>query len=486
MSTTILETLVALGHAAFQRGDLAEADTLFRRAHAGGRADAELLHFLGYIARARDDLADAGNFYAAALARAPTDAQLHNNLAEVRRAQHRDAEALALYRRAAALAPDQAEIHGNLGSLLMALRRPDEALPHLLKALDLRPDLLALRNEAALALSALGRYPETIAQYRAVVAAEPANAGARYLEALALLATGDFERGWRRHEARWYAELGETRRRVFEQPSWLGEDNLAAQTILLHAEQGYGDTLWLARYVARVAAMAGQVMLEVHPALKPLLTGLPGATAVFARGEALPPFDQHCSFMSLPLAFRTTLATVPATVPYLAPPPDRVSLWRERLGPADGRRRIAFAWSGSLGGPWNRDMPLSALLPLLRRADCAWHVAQVDVTDEERTLLAGLPGVTDHSTALRDFADTAALLAETDLTIGVDTALVHLAGALARPVWTLLPLGADYRWLMQRDDSPWYPTMRLFRQPRLHDWPAVAAAAGAALDALPA
>lgn len=486
MSSTILDTLAELGRAAFQRGDLAEADALFRRAHAAGRADAEILHFLGYIARSRDNLADAGNFYAAALARAPTDAQLHNNLAEVRRAQNRDAEALALYRRAVALAPGQAEIHGNLGALLMALHRPDEALPHLLTALALRPELHALRSDAALALSALGRYPETILQYRAAIDAHPANASARYLEALALLATGDFERGWCRHEARWYAELGATRRRVFDQPYWLGEDNLAGQTILLHAEQGFGDTLWLARYVPLVAAMAGQVTLEVHPELKPLLATLHGASGVFARGETLPRFDQHCSFMSLPRAFRTTLDSIPAAVPYLAPPPERLAAWRARAGSASGRRRIAFTWSGSQGGPWNRDMPLSLLLPLLRRPDCDWHVAQADVTDADRRLLAGLPNVTDHSMALHDFADTAALLTAMDLVIGVDTALIHLAGALARPVWTLLPLGADYRWMMQRDDSPWYPTMRLFRQPRLHDWAAVAASVATALDAEPA
>jgi ADP-heptose:LPS heptosyltransferase len=187
--------------------------------------------------------------------------------------------------------------------------------------------------------------------------------------------------------------------------------------------------------------------------------------------------------MSLPRAFRTTLAMIPNHVPYLTVPADRLPLWRDRLGEKT-RRRIAFAWSGSKGGPWNRDMPLSALLPLLQRDDCEWHVAQRDVEDDDRRLLEQAPNVIDHSRTLQDFADTAALVSQMDLVISVDTALVHLAGALAHPVWTLLPLGADYRWLMHRDDSPWYPTMRLFRQPRLKDWPAVVSAVAGALDTL--
>jgi hypothetical protein len=322
-----------------------------------------------------------------------------------------------------------------------------------------------------------------VAHYRAAIRQQPANAEARYLEALALLAIGDFERGWRRHESRWYAELGRVKRRVFDAPYWLGEDNLRGRTILLHAEQGFGDTLQFVRYVPMVAARGASVLLEVQPQLLPLLRDLPGTSAVFAREAALPGFDTHCSLMSLPRAFRTTLADIPAAVPYLQVPADRLRLWRDRLGGRGSRRRIAIAWSGSQGGPWNRDMPLSALLPLMQRADCEFHVAQVEFNDDDPRLLAETPNVTDHSTALEDFADTAALVSQMDLVISVDTALAHLAGALARPVWTLLPLGADYRWMMRRTDSPWYPTMRLFRQAGLRDWAGVVAAVGAALDA---
>jgi len=315
-----------------------------------------------------------------------------------------------------------------------------------------------------------------------VIELQPGNANARYLEALALLALGDFRRGWTRHETRWYSTLGRDRRRSFPQPYWLGDEDLAGRTILLHAEQGMGDTLHFVRYVPDVVRLGGRVLLEVHAELQPLLAGLPDVAGVFARGDDLPPFDLHCSLMSLPRVFRTELATIPAAVPYLPAPEDRVATWRARLGEPDGRLRIALAWTGSANGPWNRDMGLKPLLPLLQRTDCTFHVAQVEISDADRALLATLPQLVDHSAALTDFAETAGLLAQMDLAISVDTALAHLAGALARPVWTLLPLGADYRWMLQRSDSPWYPTMRLFRQPRLNDWAAVVAAVGAALD----
>lgn len=483
--TTITDTLVDLGRSAFQRGDMQEAEVLFRRAHAGGRNDAELLYFLGYLARLRDDLADAGNFYAAALARSPTDPQLHNNLAEVRRAQGRDAEAIALYRRGTRLDPDKAEIHANLGSLLMALHRPEEALPSLNRALELNPSLMPLHSDAAIANCALGRFDGALKHYRAAIEAQPSNANARYLEALALLALGDFARGWRKHETRWYAELGQDRRRVFPQPYWLGEDNLAGRTILLHQEQGFGDSVQYLRYVPMVAARGATVLLDVLPPLKPLLADMPGLAGVFARGEDLPAFHMHASLMSMPRAFRTEVESIPADVPYLQAPAEYVARWGERLGEHRGARRIAFAWSGSAGGAWNRNMDLAFLAPLMQRDDCEFHVGQIGVQEAEREMLAGWPQVTDHSGTIENFADVAAIISLMDIVVSVDTALAHLGGALGKTVWTLLPLGGDYRWMTQRADSPWYPTMRLFRQQRMNDWPGVIADVGRALDLLP-
>lgn len=472
-------TVLDLGRAAFARGDRAEAESHFRAAYLAGQTDVEVQHHLGFLARARDDLDEAAARYEDALEQDPGDAHLHNNLGEVFRAQGRMAEAAALFQRARALAPDQGPIAANLGSLLLAMARPDLALPHLEFAAALAPDNIQVQADRAVCLCSLNRYADSLAIYRTMYRHKPDHNDARYLEALALLALGDFENGWRKHEARWYAHLGQPLRRRMPGPYWLGDDDLAGQTLLVHAEQGHGDTIQYLRYVPMLRERAARVVLEVQPALKALLEGTPD---VFARGEALPGYTAQCSFMSLPRAFRTTADSIPAEVPYLSVPPSALSRWRERLGPGDGRRRVAVAWTGA-SAVWNRSMPLRFLAPLLRRPDCAFHVVQTDMEPGDRDMLRDMPWVNDHSQALDNFADSAAVVALMDLVITVDTALGHLAGALAKPVWTMLPFGAEYRWRTQGATSAWYPTMRLFRQPALSDWPAVINAVQAALDA---
>lgn len=475
------EQLIALGRQAFGQGDRPAAEAHFRAALSAGGDGFELRSYLGYLARERADHEVAAEHYAAALEYAPADAPTHSNLADTRRAQGRVAEAVALLRRAVALAPDGAEIQANLGAVLLSARRPEAALTPLHRAVALNPRLMSARSDLAVALCVLNRYPEALEQYRAAYRLEPANNNARYLEALALLAMGDFTHGWRKHECRWYAELGQAHRLRLEWTSWLGESDIAGRVILLHAEQGLGDTLQFVRYAPMVGALGARVMLLVQAPIAPVLAGMPGIERVMTEGQELPFFDTHCSLMSLPRAFRTEISTIPATVPYVHAPADRVKAWRERLGPGDGRRRIAIAWSGS-PTLWNRSMTLATLAPLLERDDCVFHVAQTDIAERDRATLGELRHLVDHSGALRDFGDTAGLLTQMDLVISVDTALVHLAGALARPVWTMLPFGADYRWMAQGTDSPWYPTMRLFRQSAFDDWPGVLVAIGQALD----
>jgi Flp pilus assembly protein TadD len=471
--------LMQQGRDAFARGDHPAASAAFEAARAAGWDDAELHRFRGYLARTAGDLEAAEACYIAALAHSPADAQLHNNLAEIRQVQGHHAEALALFRRSLALDPALPEVAVNLGSLLMDLRRPDQALPYLQQALALNPALAPVHELAATALAQLNRYPETLAHYRAATRLQPDNHNAAYLDAMALLALGDYAAGWRLHEVRWQAELGRDLRGGHDAPTWLGEAVEPGQIIMLHAEQGFGDTLQFVRYVPLVAARGLRVVLQVQDALVPLLDGLPGTDSVVGRKAAPPPHDLHCSLMSLPYAFR---GTIPADTPYVEPPPARVLRWQQRVRPVEGRRHIAFAWS-SAPAPWNRNMTLQALAPLLARPDCVFHVAQTLIGPEDRALLESLPHVVDHSRELADFADTAALLTLMDQVISIDTALAHLAGALAKPTWTLLPLGADYRWMTEGSSCPWYPTMRLFRQPRLHDWAAVVAAVDRALDA---
>ena len=466
------------GRAAFAQGDHVAAEAHFRDARAAGRDDAELHHHLGFLARARDDLDEAAARYADALEHAPSDAHLHNNLGETRRKQGHLAEAAALFRRGLDFTPDAAPIAANLGSLLVAMQRVDLALPRLEHAAALDPGQMQVHSDIAMCLCSMNRYAESITAYRRVYEIQPSANDARYLESLAILALGDFENGWRKHESRWYAQLGQPLRRVAPGPYWLGDEDLTGRTILVHAEQGHGDTVQYLRYIPLLRRRAARVLLEVQPALKPMLAGTPD---VYARGEDPPPYDTHCSFMSLPRAFRTMPDTIPPEVPYLTAPPESLTKWRDRLGPSDGRRRIGIAWTGA-SAVWNRSIPLPLMEPLFERADCEFHIIQTTMELDDRSTLERLPHLIDHSTGLADFSDTAALVQLMDMVITVDTVLAHLGGALAKPTWTMLPFGAEYRWLTSGATSGWYPTMRLFRQPELYGWPQVVEAINTALN----
>ncbi|MGE0419356.1 MAG: tetratricopeptide repeat protein [Acetobacteraceae bacterium] len=474
-------TLIELGHAAFNRGELDTAETHFRAALAAGESRADVHDFVGYCARQRGAIDEAGDHYAAALELAPADAAICNNLGNIRKEQKRMAEAIALFRRAATLSPDSGEIQANIGVTLVETHRPDLALPYLERALELRPDLTPLHDQIAMSLCALNRYRDALPHYSALYRALPCHNDSRYLESLALLALGDYANGWRRHEVRFYAHLGREHRPQLPEPAWLGEDDIAGRTILLHAEQGFGDTCQFVRYVPMVAALGARVRLIVQKELYPLLKDIPGPESVIGFGDPLPDFEMQCSLMSLPRAFRTELHTVPDQVPYIEAPPDRVLAWARKLGKPDARRRVALAWSGS-NHIWNRALPLAKLAPLLARRDCEFHVVQTDIRPADRDEMTNWPNLVDHSGALKDFADTAALLTLMDRVLTIDTVMAHLAGGMALPTWTMLALGADYRWLTAGTHSPWYPTMRLFRQPAFGDWDSVVADIGRALD----
>lgn len=327
------ETAMQHGRTAFAQGDHGLAEACFREALQAGRHDADVHHHLGFLARARNDLEEAAARYGDALECAPGDAHLYNNLGETRRSQGHAAEAIALFQRGLALSPDSAPIAANLGCLLLALQRPDRALPHLEHAAALDPENLQVFSEIAVCLCSLNRYADSLAVYRHIYQIRPDANDARYLEALALLAVGDFENGWRKHEVRWYAHLGQPMRRVAPGPAWLGHEDLTGRTLLIHAEQGHGDTVQFLRYIPLLRQQAKRVILEVQPGLKPLLCD---QDDVFARGEDVPAYDMQCSFMSLPRAFRTQPDTIPADVPYLTVPPERLAAWRDRLVRAMG------------------------------------------------------------------------------------------------------------------------------------------------------
>jgi hypothetical protein len=284
---------------------------------------------------------------------------------------------------------------------------------------------------------------------------------------------GDFAAGWQAYEARWHVGWLASQRRDYGAPLWLGKEPLDGKTILLHAEQGLGDTIQFVRYVPLLAAQGASIVLEVQEPLVRLLSGMSGVAKIVARKEPLPPYDFHCPLLSLPLACATTLATIPADVPYLAPAHADHARWQARL-PAQ-RPLVGLAWSGerSHDNDLNRSLRLETLLPLFDSPGVGFVSLQHEVREEDRALLQSRSDIAQIGGEFTDFADSAAAIAALDAVIAVDTAVAHLAGAIGKPLFLLLPYAADFRWLRERGDSPWYPSAQLMRQPRFGDWDAV-------------
>jgi len=395
----------------------------------------------------------------------------------------RHEEAIASYDKALALQPDFAEAWSNRALPLQRLNRLDEALASCGKALAIQPQFAEAHYNRGNALKAQRRYAEAIASYDAALAAAPGLADARWGKGLCQLLTGDFERGWENYEWRWKSGVfPDAKRNNFSQPLWSGREDIAGKTLLLHAEQGFGDTIQFARYAQSVAAKGARIILQVQPALKTTLSNIPGAQQVLGRGEPLPEFDFHCPLLSLPLAMGTRRETIPAQIPCLSVADSAVEKWKAKLGRSDAPR-VGMAWSGhpSHRNDHNRSIALSRLLPL-QRPGVNWVSLQKDVRADDAKVLAANGQILHFASDLGDFSDAAALVSLMDLVISVDTSIAHLAGALGKPVWILLPFDPDWRWLADGKDSPWYPTARLYRQLRIGDWDSVVEQVGHDLD----
>ncbi|HTC99624.1 MAG TPA: tetratricopeptide repeat protein [Bradyrhizobium sp.] len=382
-------------------------------------------------------------------------------------------EAAAEMAGAHALDPPNADICNSMGVFLRKLGRPEEALIWFDKALDQRPEFFAASNKKVSALVDLGRCDEALAICFEVMEAAPDNAEAEFNAGFLLLLKGNFEAGWARREARWRMPPGRAPTKYsFSQPPWLGKEPVAGKTILIHQDEGLGDTIQFARYVPMLAALGARVVLIADGRLVPLLSKLPDVVACIpGEGTVTLAFDLHCGISSLPLAFGTTLDTIPAHVPYLpAPAAARVQAWEQRLGPHH-RLRVGLVWSGNPqhGDDHKRSIPLRALSPLLG-LDASFVSLQKDPRPTDRTTLSGQTGIVDLTVHLTDFVETAALVSCLDLVITVDTSIAHLAGALACPTWIMLPHVPDWRWLLDREDSPWYPNAKLFRQDESCDY----------------
>jgi tetratricopeptide (TPR) repeat protein len=428
--------------------------------------------------------------YDRALALQPGYGDAHSNRGNALRELNRFDEALASYDRAINLQPGFAAAHCNRGSVLENLNRFDEALVSYDRAVELQPDFATAYSNRGNALKELMRFDEALASFEDALAVQPDFADAHYNEALCRLLIGDFERGWKKSEWRWQTEQLRDGRRTFSQPLWTGSDEIAGKTILLHAEQGLGDTIQFCRYVQLVAARAAHVILGVQQPLRELMATLPGGAQVVSVGDPLPDFDLHCPLLSLPLAFATRLDSIPSAIPYLAACESKVQAWRDRLGERD-KLRVGLVWAGNPRKALpdanridvQRSMAFDRLAPLLEVTECEFYSLQKG-DDAVRQLResASQQKVIDWTEDLRDFSDTAALIENLDLVISVDTSVAHLAGALGKPFWLLNRYNTCWRWLLDRDDSPWYPAARLFRQDATRDWGPVVDRVRAALQ----
>ena len=425
---------------------------------------------------------EAVQSYQQVLGLRPNDGWAHFCCGNALRALGRHTQSLACYDAALAHNPHNAWAHANRGAALNSLDRTEEAIASYDRAISLAPGEPQAYSNRANALLALNRHVEAVDNCQRAIALKPDFAEAHWNLSLAHLSLGQFADGWRAYEWRWTGGPHKLPMRRFAPPLWLGAPALEGKTLLVHAEQGLGDSLQMCRYLPLLVARGARVVLEVQPTLAPLLRRNFPQVQVLAQGEALPAFDLHCPMMSLPHACQTTLQTIPGATGYLSAHPACAALWTQRLGNTT-RRRVGLAWSGSATHTNDRHRSLHlSLLEDIINLEFDWHSLQKEVRAADQPALRR-SRLTDHAQALTDFSDTAALLSQLDLVITVDTAVAHLAGAMGKPVWLMLPFMAEYRWMVARPDSPWYRSARLFRQPAVGDWRAVVADVMTALGA---
>ena len=442
--------------------------------------------------------------YDQAIVLRPHFAEAYNNRGNALLELKRPEEALSSYNKAIALKVDYVEAYNNRGNALMELRRTDEALASYDRAITLKPDYASAWHGRGVCFFKLKRYNDAFSAYDKALSLKPTLAEAwqsrgllfcalnrndealyAYDKALELkpdlfdvyfkkavvhLSLGNFEEGLPLYEWRGKSNLFTSPLRDLLKPLWLGGENIKGKTIWVHSEQGLGDTIQFYRYIQKLESLDCNIIFETQAPLLSLIKSQNSKFQVVSYGAALRDFDVHCPLLSLPLAFKTTLATIPARAPYLIPSVEKVELWRGKLGEKK-KFRIGLAWSGNpnFANADSKRIPFEMLSSILC-SEAEWYSLQKDVRESDRKHLESCREIVDHTRALYDFSDTAALIGELDLVISIDTAVAHLAGALGKPVWILLPFYSDFRWLRDREDSPWYPTARLIRQVKDGEW----------------
>jgi tetratricopeptide (TPR) repeat protein len=426
---------------------------------------------------------EAAADYDRLLAITPGDAGALNNRGLALLELKRFDEALESFDLALVFVPDRPEIVNGRGCVLKAMGRLDEALECFTRAASSKPDYVEAVVNQGSAQQELARFGEALASYTKAQQIRPDYAPAHWNEATVRLLTGDLACGFAKAEWRQKVAALGIAASTFAQPFWLGETPLDGKTIVVHADLGFGDTIHFARYIPLLAARGARVVTRVQQALRTLIGGISGVALCIGKDDRLPDFDVHCPLSSLPLAFGTTLESIPASTPYLSAP-ELSPVWHDRLGAAD-KPKIGLVWSGNAShlNDRNRSIAAHLLRPLLD-CDAMFFGLQTEIRAEDEPALRGKDNLVMAGQFFSDFSETAAVVAALDLVIAVDTSVAHLTGALGRPVWILLPFVPDWRWLIDREDSPWYPTARLFRQGADRRWEPVLDRAKHALSTL--
>jgi Flp pilus assembly protein TadD len=427
---------------------------------------------LGVLFQEMGQNAEAVGCYRRALQYKPDFAPAWGNLGVALRNTNQGEEAVASFQQALRLQPGEPGVLNNLGNALLAQQQYAEATACFRDGLRRAPANSGIHLNLGNALRVSGRVGEAVQSLRQAIELRPDYAEAHWDLAFALLLQGDFSQGFQEYEWRW--RRPDFPRRSFASPLWLGED-LAGRTLLVHAEQGAGDAIQFVRFVGDLAERGARVLLECPPSLAALFESVSGAHRVIPKGDALPEVDYHVPLLSLPQRLGITIGTIPARTPYLRPPVNHCVVLPSPRDRRDVRLKVGLAWRGNPqhSNDRQRSIPLELLDPLFSLPGVAFYNLQVASGPQFAGEGTSQPSLTPLKGLLHDFADTASVIAQLDLVISADTSVAHLAGALGRPAWVLLPFAPDWRWLLEREDTPWYPTLRLFRQSAPGDWSAV-------------
>jgi tetratricopeptide (TPR) repeat protein len=457
-----------LGVALRDKGMYAEAVAAFKKALAANPGFWEAQSNLGGTYHLMGRYSDAIDVLRQAIAINPQEPSIHNNLAVNLRILGKPEQAMPLLQESIRLDPNYADGHNTLAAALMDAGEYDEAERHALRAIELNPQLPEAYGNLGALYKITGRFEEALEANRKALAVNPQFAGAYWNMSLIHLLRGNFVEGWPLYE--WRLKVPQLNSPSYPFARWDGSD-LRGKRILLVVEQGLGDTIQFIRYLPRVAAMGAKIYLGVQNELVELLKGPCKVEKFILHGETCPASDFHISILSLPFIFKTDLDSIPNVVPYLNPPSELARQWKRKMPPADNRLRVGLVWAGrpTHRNDRERSLKLSQFLPLASDDVLFCSLQKGDAGQQAKTPPPGMQ-ILDFTAELRNFADTAALIAHLDLVIAVDTAVAHLAGAMGKPVWLLLTKVPDFRWMLDREDSPWYPTMRLFRQKSAGDW----------------